>query len=76
MFKNRHLQVKVVKDDVNETHLYDQESDETFEEKVNAIGEAIKTTVKKTAFVVVGSVIAYVAADTVRQVAVELAKKD
>lgn len=77
MFRNRSLQVKMVKDDKKTATPYDHDMEYTkFEDKVTAISDAIKSNVKKTIVVSVGAVIAYVAADTVRQVAVELAKKD
>lgn len=73
MFKNRSIQVKVVKDE-KMNNPYDQEN-ETFEHRVYAAGAAVKDTMKGCFKTVMAGVITYIVADTIRQVSIEIAKK-
>lgn len=75
MFKNRSLNVSVVKNNKKPNAPYDQGTEENFRDKTIAVKAAAKDFVRGTAVLVAGCVIAYVVADTGRQVAVELAKK-
>lgn len=67
MFKNRAIQVKMVKTDKNEQTA--QDSDPGFEGKVYTITNAIEFTIKKLG----AAAIAYVAVDTVRQILIQRA---
>ena len=69
MLKNRSLQVKMVKD--ADTPIETVEDIVGFEEKVAIIGHQIKGIL----LMVGGGVIVYIAADTLRQVAIEQVKK-
>lgn len=70
MFKNRSFQIKMIKDEKGE-ELEEYNPFEVFEYKVSFISDHVKENL----FVLGGAVLAYVFADTLRQVAVELAKK-
>lgn len=68
MLKNRSLQVKMVKD----ADMPAEEIEEvSFDEKVAIIGHQIKGIL----LMVGGGIIVYVAADTLRQIAIEQTKK-
>lgn len=69
MLKNRSLQVKMVKDEAQE--YVDVDEAQVFAEKVACVASY-----GRDAVILVGKVvIAYIVADTIRQVAVEHAKK-
>lgn len=69
MFKNRTLQMKMVKND-DETEIYEFDEEE-FEKKASIIGRHFKDALLATG----GLVIAYVFADTIRQVAINKTEK-
>ncbi len=70
MLKNRSLQVKMIKDAEVPTDAYILEGP-TFEEKVEIIGEQVKNFL----MMVGAGMLAYVVADTYRQVTIENARK-
>lgn len=69
MLKNRTLQVKMVKDAEKDTDVLVEV--ESFEEKATVVVGHLKNIL----LMIGGGVIAYVVADTYRQVAIEQAKK-
>lgn len=73
MFKKRSFQVKYVKDrEQEETSTQEQWS---FPDKTRHINQMVKDNVRNGVLLGLGCVLAYVAADTARQCAVEVVKK-
>lgn len=69
MFKNRSLEVKVVKQPKDQPMPVDTEDE--FSKRLTEVRQVLEVVIPQVAVMVIG----YVAADTVRQVIVEQAKK-
>lgn len=76
MFKKRSFQVKIVKDsDIEGEPVTQEEQNSKFADKCSIVNKMVKDNVKNGVLLGLGCVLAYVAADTARQCAVEVVKK-
>lgn len=76
MFKKRSFQVKFVKDgDIKNEDESQAQEYSLFAEKIYIINKMMKDNIRDGVLLGLGCVLAYVAADTVRQCAVEVVKK-
>lgn len=76
MFKKRSFQVKYVKDrDIKNEDGFQAQDNNLFADRVHIINKVMKDNIKNGVLLGLGCVLAYVAADTARQCAVEVVKK-